>query len=172
MGTGGLLLRRLRARLLDSPTGFSWIYPGRLAASGFPSSKNQIRWAEGRGVNSVLTLTETALPVEWFSGESAKVKQIPMDDHKPPSLELLDELASYIEDEVEGGRTLLVHCLAGKGRTGTALAAYLVKKEGMSAADAIEFLRERRPGSVERGQETSLREYEAFLGQTRPRLQR
>ena len=58
---------------------------------------------------------------------------------------------------------MLVHCLAGKGRTGSALAAYLMKTKGMSAKEASELLRKMRPGSVESRQETSLREYEKSL---------
>jgi atypical dual specificity phosphatase len=41
-----------------------------------------------------------------------------------------------------------VHCRAGKGRTGTVLAAYFVSK-GMSAAEALQRVRELRPGSIE-----------------------
>jgi atypical dual specificity phosphatase len=41
-----------------------------------------------------------------------------------------------------------VHCTAGKGRTGTVLAAYLVTT-GLSAHAAIDRVRHLRPGSVE-----------------------
>ncbi len=163
MGTGGVFLRRLRAKVIDEPTDFGWIYSGKLAASGFPSSKDQVRWLAQRGVKSILTLTEFALPEEWLRDEKIKVKQIPMEDHTLPSTDVLDEAASYIEDEIKSGRAVLVHCLAGKGRTGLAVAAYLMKTEGLSARGAIDFVREKRPGSVEKEQERSVLEYESFL---------
>ena len=168
MGTGGVLLRKLRAKVTDEPTDFGWIYGGKLAASGFPSSKDQVRWLARRGVNSILTLTEFALPAEWLNEEKIKVKQIPIQDHTLPSPDVLDEAASYIEDEVKSGRTILVHCLAGKGRTGLALVAYMMKTEGMTARGAIDLLRKKRPGSVEREQERSVLEYETFLRQRTP----
>jgi atypical dual specificity phosphatase len=163
MGTGGLLLRRLRAKVSKTPTNFSWIYRGKLAASGIPSSRDQVEWLARRGMNSVLTLTEAPLPAEWFEGMNVRLKHIPMKDHEVPPVRALDEAATYIDEEVKSGRTILVHCLAGKGRTGSALAAYLMKTKGISAKEASELLRKTRPGSVESRQEASLREYEKSL---------
>jgi len=163
MGTGGLLLRRLRAKVSNIPTNFGWVNRGKLAASGIPSSRDQVEWLARHGVNSVLTLTEAPLPAEWFEGLNIRVRHLPMKDHEVPPVGALDEAATYIDQEVKSGRTILVHCLAGKGRTGSALAAYLMKTKGMSAKEASELLREMRPGSVESRQETSLREYEKSL---------
>ncbi len=163
MGTGGALLRRLRAKVRDAPTDFSWFYRGKLAASGLPSSRAQIMWLARQGVNSVLTLTESPLPWEWFEGTNIRVRHLPMKDHEAPAVRDLNEAATYIDEEVKAGRTLAVHCLAGKGRTGSALAAYLMKTEGMTVKKAIEVVRGKRPGAVERRQESSLDEYEKLL---------
>jgi atypical dual specificity phosphatase len=160
MGTGGLLLRRLRAKVADVPTGFVWVEKGRIAASGFPASKKQLDWVKSQGVSSVLTLTEYSLPAEWVKDDSTTFHHVPMKDHASPSVESLEDAASAIASEVGGGKTILVHCLAGQGRTMCAIAAYLVKEEGMNANAAIERLRQARPGAVERGQERALLEYE------------
>ena len=143
-------MRRLRAKVSDIPTNFSWVYRGKVAASGIPSSREQVEWLARHGVNSVLTLTEAPLPAEWFEGMNIRVRHLPMKDHEVPPVEALDEAASYIDQEVKSGRTVLVHCLAGKGRTGSALAAYLMKTKGMSAKEASEpliTLELRRPDS-------------------------
>lgn len=42
-----------------------------------------------------------------------------------------------------------VHCALGFGRTGTMLACYLVKEQGLAAGDAIAEIRRLRPGSIE-----------------------
>ncbi len=162
MGTGGVFLRRLRAKVLDEPTAFWWVYTGSLAASGFPSSRDQVKWLARKGVNSILTLTEAPLPQEWVEGTGMTVKNLPMKDHEPPAAGALAEAADYIERELAAGRVLLVHCLAGSGRTGCALAAYLMKKERMSADQAIRLVRKKRPGSIEHGQEGALRQYGAM----------
>ncbi|XP_040270381.1 protein tyrosine phosphatase domain-containing protein 1-like [Bufo bufo] len=49
-----------------------------------------------------------------------------------------------------------VHCHAGLGRTGVLVACYLIYACRVSAADAIRFLRLRRPGSIQTGSQVSL----------------
>lgn len=57
-----------------------------------------------------------------------------------------------------------MHCAHGKGRTGTILACYLVRKYSLSAEEAIQRLRALRPGSVETsGQEKIVSLYEQFM---------
>jgi atypical dual specificity phosphatase len=58
----------------------------------------------------------------------------------------------------------LVHCAAGRGRTGTILGAYLLKQENLSAKDAITKIRNLRRGSIQTdSQERSIYEYEKYL---------
>jgi len=44
---------------------------------------------------------------------------------------------------------VMVHCLAGLGRTGTILACYLIKYQKLSADDSIQKVRESRSGSIQ-----------------------
>ncbi len=141
----------------DEPTGFVWIEQGKLAGSGYPASKSQVAWLGRRGINSILSLTEQPLPENWLKDE-INYMHVPMRDHEPPEQGTLTAAASRIESELASGRVLLVHCQAGIGRTMTAIGAYLVRSRGMSADEAITFLRGKKPGAVERRQEASLRE--------------
>ncbi len=61
--------------------------------------------------------------------------------------------------KVDSGKAVLVHCLAGEGRTGSVLAAYFIKYRGMGATEALAFLRERKPAFVERSQEIAVGEF-------------
>ena len=70
-------------------------------------------------------------------------------DHAPPTPEALEEATGFISAQLKDGRSVLVHCLAGIGRTGSVLAAYMIEYEGKTADDAIARLRVIRPGSVE-----------------------
>ncbi|KAM5172907.1 protein tyrosine phosphatase domain-containing protein 1-like [Mantella aurantiaca] len=49
-----------------------------------------------------------------------------------------------------------VHCHAGLGRTGVLIACYLIYACRVSAADAIRFVRLRRPGSIQTGSQVSV----------------
>ena len=58
----------------------------------------------------------------------------------------------------------MVHCYWGRGRTGTMLAAYLVKQGHHTARQAITEVRNKRPYSIETyEQEDAIFEYESSL---------
>ncbi len=86
-----------------------------------------------------------------------------MRDHEPPDVERLLEASRYIESEINTDGVVLVHCLAGKGRTGCTIAAYLMTTGKMDAKAAIEYLRGMRPGSVEDRQVGSVLAFERWL---------
>jgi len=83
-----------------------------------------------------------------------------MADHEPPSQEQLKEAADEIDSKLREGKNVLVHCLAGVGRTGCSIAAYMILYQGRSAKEAMARLRATRPGSIERNQELAIYEFE------------
>lgn len=159
MGRTGKVYRRIRANLTDKPTFFTWVKEDRLAASGRPYSKSQVDWLKANGVTAILSLTEEPLPVEWTRGVEAR--HISMKDHAPVSDSDMLLGADYIASALSEGKVVLVHCLAGKGRTGSVLAAYLIAYEGKTARQAIDELRATRQGSVEHQQEQRVLDFEA-----------
>jgi atypical dual specificity phosphatase len=107
----------------------------------------------------VLTLTEDPLPDSTTRGLPLSFQHIPMRDHEPPSLESLDKAATFVQDEVRRGNKVMVHCLAGQGRTMCVIAAFLVKDKGMKPDEAIRLLRSLRKGAVEASQVAAVRSY-------------
>jgi atypical dual specificity phosphatase len=160
VGTGGLFLRKLRARVSDQPTGFVWVEQSKLAGSGYPASRSQLEWLRSKGIKTILTLTENSLPGQWLEGLALEVHHIPLRDHQAPDAVSLGEAATFVRDKVKEGKTTLVHCLAGEGRTGCVLAAYLIKDRGISADEAIKTLRRIKPSFVESDQEKAVLDYE------------
>jgi len=90
-----------------------------------------------------------------------------MRDHQMPDGETLERAARLVVDLTRSGKKVLVHCAAGKGRTGTVLAAYLILKDGISAEEAIRRVRSLRPGSIEPNQEEGLKEWARSLRERR-----
>src|SRR5437899_12637117 len=83
-----------------------------------------------------------------------------------PSLDQVDDFVAFVASKIAEGKKVLVHCFAGRGRTGTMLAAYLIHK-GMSAEAAVREIRERAGkaygtlcGVIEPNQEELLRWYD------------
>lgn len=167
MGTGGLFLRKLRARVADEPTGFVWVEKGKLAGSGYPASRSQVEWLANSGIRSILSLTEDPIPARWTEGMDLVAGHVVMLDHLPPGLESLAEGVDFITRQRGEGRPVLVHCLAGEGRTGCVLAAHLIKTKGLGADEAMAQVRKLKPEFVERKQEKAVRNFAARYGKSR-----
>jgi atypical dual specificity phosphatase len=163
LGAGGLFLRKLRAKVSDEPTGFVWVEKDKVAGSGYPSSRGQIEWLVARGIDSILTLTPRPLAKEWVGGLPLTLGHVPMQDHAAPEIDSLNRGVNFVREQVGAGKVVLVHCLAGEGRTGCVLAAYLMKEKSISAEEALRSLREIKPAFVERAQERALKDYESSL---------
>jgi len=130
------------------PTGFSWVDQPHLAAMAAPGSADDLTWLRRHKVDVVVSLTEYPLPRDWIDDAGLMVVNVPVPDMEPPTDRQLDYLIDTIRKANTSGMAVAVHCEAGMGRTGTVLAAYFVS-QGMSWAEAVERVRELRPGSVE-----------------------
>lgn len=162
MSAPGNLWRKIYGAIAKKPTNFSWVIEGMLAGSGMPTSKEELDWVKENGIKAVLTLTENALPSEWLDG--INYLHVPTVNGSAPEIEKIGRAADFIDENLRNKKATMVHCAAGKGRTGTILAAYMMKFRGMSARDAIESVRNMRPGSVENGsQEIALSVFEKYL---------
>jgi atypical dual specificity phosphatase len=134
-------------------------------------------WLVKRGIRTIVTVREIPLPVQWLSLDETKdphsgnkiiekinYLHLRVEDYHSPSIEQIDSTVNFIKNEIDAKRPVLVHCAAGKGRTGTILGAYLLRKESLSAKNAITRIRNLRPGSIQTdSQEKSLHEYEKYL---------
>jgi len=133
---------------MSEPYNFSWIEAAKLAAMGMPDSIEELQWLRQQGIELVITLTEDPLPRYWLSESGLLALHVPVGDMSPPSIAQIEESLSAIRRANEKNMPVVLHCFAGKGRTGTILACYFVEK-GMSAVEAIAHVRELRPGSIE-----------------------
>jgi atypical dual specificity phosphatase len=151
--------------MISRPTNFSWVIEDKLAGSGMPMTYSQYLWVVTHGIKTIVTIREVPLPRQWFSdGNSVDYFHLRVEDYGAPSLEEMDNIVDYIQQQISYKKPVMVHCAAGRGRTGTILAAYLIKKENLTADQAIKRIRSLRPGSIQSDrQELALDMYEKYI---------
>ena len=138
---------------------FYWIIDNVLAGCSRPGAgggniDRDLESLRGHGIGALLTLTETALPRGALERHGIQGLHLPVDDfHAPTTAQMLDALA-FLDEARATGTPAAVHCLAGQGRTGTVLAAYLVRG-GLSAERAIAEVRTICPGAIEAQPQTA-----------------
>ena len=139
--------RKLHGKLTGRPDNFSWLIEGKLAGSAIPTSKKEVEWLQEEGVKSIVTIREEPLDENWV--DEMKYLHIHSNDMGVPEFDDLVYSVDFIHRRITNNQPVMVHCLAGLGRTGTILACYMIKYQKMSTQDAIDFVREKRHGSIQ-----------------------
>lgn len=65
-------------------------------------------------------------------------------DEKSKMLSALPEIVKVIDNKLQNNTTVIVHCLAGRQRSATVVAAYLMYKYEFSVDDAIAYVKSKK----------------------------
>lgn len=129
-----------------------------------PESVADLDWLRRQGIQVLVSLTETPLPRRWVDDAGLMSVNVPVPDMEPPSDRQFDHILETIRKANDAGMGVGIHCAAGLGRTGTVLAAYFVTN-GFSSREAVDKVRDLRPGSVETvEQERAIERFAARAG--------
>jgi len=143
----GDVWRKVHGTVTGRPDKFSWLIENKLAGSGIPTSIDEVQWVIKQGVKSIVTIREESLDESWI--KDVNYLHVLSNDMGVPEFDDLVHAVDFIHSRITNNEPVLVHCLAGMGRTGVILACYLVKHHKMSASEATEKVREERPGSIQ-----------------------
>ena len=154
--------RKVHGTVTGRPDKFSWLIKNKLAGSGIPTSINEVQWVLDQGIKSVVTIREEPLDESWT--RDINYLHVLSNDMGVPEFKDLIHAVDFIHRRITSNEPVLVHCLAGMGRTGVILACYLVKYQNMSADKATQKVRKERPGSIQSyPQEEIIFRFEKFL---------
>ena len=142
------------------PLDMSWIIKGRLAAGAHPGrlgdEKRYLKALRLLGFDAIVTLTSDSPDGALLSDLGFRSLHVPIENGAAPTNDQADRASEFIQRSLDDGLQIYAHCYAGYGRTGTILAAYLVKS-GVGPFEAIDRVRRARPGAIE------TREQERFV---------
>lgn len=152
----------------NGPKGFHWLIRGCLAGMSRPgmlsSMEGDLDCLRRMGVDVLVTLTEEWEPEEQIIAHPELVSHyIPIPDMEPPSIAQAIYICGVVADHVADGKRIVYHCRAGRGRTGTLLAAQMIW-HGYAAQDAVNYAKKRNQLWIESDSQLSfLSDFEKVL---------
>lgn len=138
-----------------------WVLPHKLTAGGYPSSRFSdeqtiliLNKLLNAGVTHFLDLTRAGELMSYRDllmkeagrlGVEVDYRRIPIQDRRCPSKETMIDILDTIDEIIQKGGGIYVHCWGGIGRTGTIVGCYLVR-HGMTGEDALDYIARSRKG--------------------------
>ena len=158
-----------------------WVVPGKVLAGEHPGGTNveatreRLQRLIAAGVECFMDLTDPRelKPYDPELPFSIEYLRKPIGDHGIPAKRAhMIEILDCIQDAVESGRCVYVHCRAGIGRTGMVIGCLLVERglQGEAALDELNRLWQQSERSKNWGSVPETDEQVAFVRAWKPQL--
>lgn len=121
-----------------------WVLDSKIAGVRTPE-EDEMQALQAADVGAVVSVRDDPANIELYASMGLPHKWIPFKGGTPPTREQLDEFCAFVDEQIEAGNGVAVHCSNGRRRTGTIVAGYLILKQGFSAEDALALVAEKNP---------------------------
>ncbi len=112
-----------------------WVIPGRLAGVRQPTAE-ELPALRVAGVSAIVSVFHEPSNLELYEQAGIPSVWLPITIDSVPTKSQLQEFLDFVQYQNESGHAVAVHCSTGRHRTGTMLAAYLIKN-GLSYSEAM-----------------------------------
>ena len=151
-----------------------WVVPGKFLAGCYPGSENKdkahkkLKGLLGHGIRNIVNLMEPD-EINWnrksffpyeeqmksiaeSMGVDVTFERIPIRDMRTSSRIEMIQTLDRIDQSIEHGRSVYIHCWGGRGRTGTVVGCYLARHQYASGQNVIEFIKDLRRNTEDHNQ--------------------
>jgi len=124
------------------------VLPNKL--SGMPKPEEEdLKAVHEKGIRAIISLLEDEKSVENYSSNGFENLWLPVIDHEAPTVEQVQKLVEFVDEQNEKGNEVAIHCKGGRGRTGTMIASYLISK-GASYEEAMNEIDSKQPNAIKK----------------------
>jgi len=120
-----------------------WVIPGKLAGVRKPAPE-ELSEIQEAGIGAIASVLDDPSNLSSYDEANLPHLWLPTPGGTPPSLEQVQKLQSFVDQQNQLGNAVAIHCTNGRRRTATMIAAYLISS-GLSYVEATQIIKGANP---------------------------